>query len=114
MAELRTSKKTSQPGTPLTFLYEVDDKYKERRCRVDVCRGCTVRNIFSNPKNGHVLTNDTDIDRIEQLLKEEGFGVLRHCKEAKTRIEKAEGRLLIMLILFPGPRAVLAGSGSSP
>ena len=73
-----------------------------------------IAELFSNPKNGHVLTSDTDIDRIERLLKEEGFGVLRHCKEAKTRIEKAEGRLLIALILFPGPRAVLAGSGPSP
>jgi len=39
MAELRTSKKTSQPGTPLSLFYEVDDKYKERRHRGDVRRG---------------------------------------------------------------------------
>jgi len=39
MAELRTSKKTSQPGTPLSLLYEVDDKYEERRYRGDVRRG---------------------------------------------------------------------------
>ncbi len=93
------------PRTLLTFLYEVVHEYKEWRYKEGDCTcwvDFTVKNIkelFSDPKNRHVIfISDADVNEIERLLKEEGFDVLRQCREAKARIrikKASEGMLLI-------------------